>query len=206
MAHQRKILTLRRIPVLLASAILIAACGTTTGEDPGVGYPNGIVHVQADMVTYSSLDSLAADSNLVFIGTVVDVKDGFLEDAPETEDFRGTQFLAVVVQIDELLQGQTESKTVEIRWFGYEIDENGNKGPQWIVNGEFPPTVGEENVWFLKTDLPGYISRTGGEGRLTVAGNGHVSTTGAYSSGAAEEIDGMSVDDLRASLADGIRK
>ena len=191
---------MRRVLVFLVSAVLLAACGTT-GEDAGSEYPNGIVHVQADVVLYSSLDSLAADSILVFTGTVIEVKDGFFEPAPETEDFRGTQFLAVVVQIDELLQGQTESKTVEIRWFGYDVYENGNKGPQEIVNGEFPPRVGEENVWFV-TDIPGYIARTGGEGRLTVKADGRLHTTGPYSSGAVEEIKVMGVDDLRASLTE----
>lgn len=98
---------------------------------------------------------------MVVVGTVTEVNDGQFVPAPEPEDFKGTQYLAVVVDIDETLLGASEGDQVEIRWFGYEVEPDGSKGPQ--------------------------------EGNLT--------PTNARYSGAAEELEGMTLGELREILA-----
>lgn len=177
---------------------MTTACATSGSDE----FPNGTVNVHADFFTFPSIEAMAAESGLVIVGTVAEIKDGQFISAPETEDFKGTQYLAVVVDIKETLLGAHNGDQVAIRWFGYEVEADGSKGPQEIVNGELPPVVGERYVWFLKTDLPdGQIARTGGEARLMIDQNGSLTPTNALYSGAAQELDSMTLGELRETLA-----
>ena len=139
---------------------------------------------------------------MAIVGAVVEIKDGQFVPAPETEEIKGTQYLAVVVDIEEMLLGTHDGDQVEIRWFGYEVEADGSSGPQQILDGESPPVVGETCVWFLKTDLPdGQIARGGGEARLMIDQDGGLTPTNALYSGAAQELDSMTFGVLRETLA-----
>lgn len=178
--------------------VLATACAGSGGEE----FPNGTINVAADFFTFPSIEAMAEASGLVIVGTVAEVDDGQFVPAPGTEDFRGTQYLAVVVDIEETLLGAHDSEQVEIRWFGYEVEADGSEGPQQILDGEFPPVVGERYVWFLKTDLPdGQIARTGGEAQLMIDQEDILTPTNALYSGAAQELEGMTLDGLRETLA-----
>lgn len=185
-------------PFLLLLLVLSTACGTSGSDE----FPNGTVDVHADFFTFPSIEAMAAESGVVIVGTVVEVKDGQFVPSPEPEDFKGTQYLAAVVDIEETLLGAHDGAQVEIRWFGYEVEADGSKGPQEIVNGELPPVVGERCVWFLKTDLPdGQIARAGGEARLMIDQDGGLTPTNAPYSGAAQQLDTMNLGELRETLA-----
>lgn len=190
----------KKTPLALLPLVLVfaTACGTSGDKE----FPNGTVDVHADFVTFPSVEAMAETSGLVVVGTVTEVNDGQFVPAPEPEDFKGTQYLAVVVDIEEMLLGASEGDQVEIRWFGYEVELDGSKGPQQILDGELPPVVGESYVWFLKTDLPdGQIARAGGEARLMIDQEGNLTPTNARYSGAAKELEGMTLGELREILA-----
>jgi hypothetical protein len=178
--------------------MLATACGASGGEE----FPKGTVNVHADFFTFPSIEAMAEESGIVIVGTVVEITDGQLVPASEPEDFKGTQYLAVVVDIEETLLGQHDGGQVEIRWFGYEVEADGSSGPQQILDGESPPVVGQTYVWFLKTDLPdGQIARAGGEARLTIDQEGGLTPTNALYSGAAQELEGATLGELRETLA-----
>lgn len=184
--------------LLLLLLVVATACGTSGSEE----FPNGTVNVSADFFTFPSIEAMAEESGVVIVGTVAEVKDGQFVPAPEPEDFRGTQYLAVVVDIEETLLGAHDGDQLEIRWFGYEVEADGSSGPQQILDGESPPVVGERYVWFLKTDLPdGQIARAGGEARLMIDQDGGLTPTNALYSGAAQELDSMTLEELRETLA-----
>lgn len=184
--------------LLLLLLVVATACGTSDSEE----FPNGTVNVHADFFTFPSIEAMAAESGVVVVGTVAEIKDGQFVPAPEPEDFKGTQYLAVVVDIEETLLGAHDGDQVEIRWFGYEVEADGSSGPQQILDGELPPVVGETYVWFLKTDLPdGQIARAGGEARLMIDQDGGLTPTNALYSGAAQELDSMTLGELRETLA-----
>jgi hypothetical protein len=188
---------MRFLAPLAAAALTLAGCATTDSQ-----YPNGTLPTHGSTLTFASIDALTEASDLVFIGTVIDVIESGFDPAPETEDLLGHQFLAAIVRIDELLYGTATDTTVAVRWYGYEVGSDGTKGPQWIVDGEHPPKVGETNLWFIKTGLPGgYNARTGGEGRVDINDqDGSLTLTGSYDSGAEREIEAVDMSTLRGLL------
>ena len=194
MVHKRRVV--RSLLSLLL--VMTTACGSPDAQD----FPNGTVEIPAEFFTFPSIEAMAAESGRVIVGTVIEVKDGQFVPAPETEDFEGTQYLAVVVDIEETLLGAHDGDQVEIRWFGYQVEADGSKGPQEVVDGELPPDVGKRYVWFLETDLPdGQIARAGGEARVLIGQDGKLTPSNALYSGAARELNGMSLDELRETLA-----
>jgi len=182
--------------VVVAIAVAATACG---GESASDG--EDFFQVSASSVSFESLDEMAAASEIVVIGTVTEVADGDLHEAPSGEDFIGTRDLAVSVDVEHVLKGEAEAgDTVTVPWIGYEIEADGSKGPQIVINGQFPPDVGDRNVWFLGL----------GDGGTTfglVAYAGRIEITDdekllpfEVDSGAGEEVDGMTMAELQQEL------
>ena len=133
---------------------------------------------------------------MIVIGTVIDVGEGVFEPAPETEDFLGTQYLKVTIEIEEVLKGDISSEDqVSISWSGYDVELDGTKGPQEIVEGQAPPKPGNRNLWFL-LDRPTGLFIIAFEGRLEIDSGGKLRLANRVESGAADEIREMSVAEL----------
>jgi hypothetical protein len=182
---------------MAAAALTLVGCATSDSQ-----YPNGTLPVHGSTITFSSIDALTEASDLVFIGTVTNVIESGFDPAPEPEDFLGHQYLAAIVRIDELLYRTAPDTTVAVRWVRYDVGSDGTKGPQHIIDGQHPPKVGDTNLWFIKTGLPGgYNAITGGEGRVDINDqNGSLTLTGSYDSGAEREIEAVDISTLRGLL------
>lgn len=182
---------------LIAIGLAAVACGgeSVTGED------GDFVHVQASSITFETLEDMARASEIIVLGSVIDVADGELHEALTGEDFTGTRDLAVRVQIERVLSGEVESgDMISIPWIGYEVAEDGSKGPQFVIDGQLPPVVGDRNVWFL-----GFGD--GGDTFGLVAYAGRIEITDDETllpfhtdSGAAQEVNGLTIDELKLAI------
>ena len=146
--------------VIFAVAVVMAACGSSETREPSVATP-GTIQVHASAETFASLSDMAEASGFVIVGTVVEIVDGRFTPAPATEDFLGTQSLRVMVEVEQVLKGDSAvGSRVSIPWRGYDVMADGTRGPQMIVNGQPTPEVGDRDVWFLSPGvgvLQGYL-------------------------------------------------
>lgn len=186
--------------LLVVLVVVAAACSETTGGTSVPVLEQGTIQVQATSITFSSVEAMADASDMIALGTVTDVGEGDFEPAPETEDFRGTQMLRVTLRIDETLKGeQSVGETVAFRWYGYDVELDGSKGPQWIVEDQPPPVVGDQGVWFFThADSGTDLALTAFEGRLILDTDDRLQLVRPVESGAADEIAGLSLPELRA--------
>jgi hypothetical protein len=182
----------RAMLVPVALAVVIASCSPS---DDQVGTEATIL-VDAAAVEFDSVSDMASASQLVFVGQVVDVSEGPFQPAPETEDFKGTQSLKITIEVADVFKGDlSPGDAVSIEWSGYDVAEDGAKGPQRIVNGQLPPAVGDRNLWFLGDDGTRF-GLVAYEGRLEVDDAGRLRLSGDVDSGAAHELDGLNLDRL----------
>jgi len=182
--------------VVVAIVVAMTSCG---GEDASEG--EDFFQVSASSVSFESLDDMAEASEIVVIGTVTEVADGDLHEVPAGEDSIGSRDLAVLVDIEQVLRGDVEvGETVTVPWIGYEIEADGSKGPQIVINGQFPPGVGDRNVWFLGLGDGGLtFGLVAYAGRIEIADDGRL-TPFEVDSGAGEEVDGMTIAELQQAL------
>ena len=176
----------RVVGLLLVLAVTTGACGSESGGQ-------GTIQVAGSSVHFSSVDAMAEASFLIVVGTVIEVGDGVFESAPGLEDFLGTQFLKVTIEIEEVLKGdRLAGDRVSISWAGYDVALDSTKGPQQIVEGQVPPESGNRNLWFL-IDQPTGLFIIAYEGRLKIDDGGKLRLANPVESGAADKIGEMTV-------------
>lgn len=181
-------------PLASYAAILAMLAGCSAASD--VSGPT--IHVSGAFTTFASLTDMASASSMVFLGSVVEVTDGRFDPAPPGEDFKGYQDLEVIIRVDEPIRGGVKvGDTVTIPWFGYVVNSDGTKGAQQIVENQIPPVVGDSNLWFLGEGDGGTFGLIAFEGRLEVDASGQLILGEGLVSGAADEISGITLTELK---------
>jgi hypothetical protein len=139
------------LTVIVSAVVVLVACGGTVPSADG----NGIFIHASERVTYQTLDDMAQAADIIVFGVVADVTLGRVSPAPELEDFDGTQFLEVTITPDEVLAG-TVSAPLVVEWLGWEIEEGGEPGAPFLVEGIPVPREGDRAIWFLmhRRDAP----------------------------------------------------
>ncbi|REK23095.1 MAG: hypothetical protein DWQ40_02475 [Actinobacteria bacterium] len=162
------------------------------------------IEVEAVASTFESLEAMAQASEIIVEGEIIEVADGRFQPHPINEG-EGDLGLSLTIEIASVLKGDVEpGETVTVPWAGgYYVEPDGTRIPL-VINGQAHPEVGENSLWFLGPHPDG--GATWGlvafEGRLLVEDNGELAlTTHRLDSGAALELNAMTVDEVRQALS-----
>jgi len=152
----------RNRSILVVAAVLgmfLGACGEISNE---VGET---VALHVDEITYyDSYHRLAEDSDVVVMGIVESLELGRLVNASGHEEESSTQYLDVVIQVEDVMFGRLAKRAVVVEWSGWWVDGlTGEAGPRLSTNG-LVPHVGDSMIWFLVDDKRGhdYLPDTSG--------------------------------------------
>lgn len=96
----------------------------------------GVAPLQATVLQELSFEELVAESQLIFLGTV-------LRSATETEN--GLVHTRVWFSVDEVIRGEEPEKEFSLRFVGGESDDTHIE-----VAGQRIPAPGEHAVWFVR--------------------------------------------------------
>lgn len=121
-------------------------------------YPVNTNLIEAEPGPDSSVERLAADSDVVLVATVELVES--LGRPAIAEDEFADEYLAVSLRADEVLEGD-ESDPVVLPWQGFNVDADGNRVATWVINGLPVPRVGDRMLLFL-VDIDPAASRAFG--------------------------------------------
>jgi len=171
--------TMRRLLLLVVVAVVVA-CGQQGGDPLAPSslppeleeLPTVDVHAD-DFQQFSTVEELIEASDAVVKGTITRVSEGRFEAAPELEDFAGDHNTEITLTIDAVIVGSglAPGDAVTIEWSGYQVDASGNPTKLYVVNGVPFPTVGSEEVWFLKeSEEPGWVVSDVDDGRFALFG------------------------------------
>ena len=190
--------------IVTAVAVLVACGGTVPSADG-----NGIFIHASERVTYQTLDDMALASDVIVFGVVADVKLGRVNRAPELEDFEGTQVLEVTVAPEEVLVGDVSAPLV-FEWLGWEIEEGGEPGPPFLVEGIPTPREGDRAIWFLvyRGDAPAESGATvtlaSYDGRLDLTDDLEVVARISDQSRLSHTLAGQTLDEIRDAVASAL--
>ena len=146
---------------------------------------------------------MAQASDIVIEGEIIKVADRRFHPHP-LNDVEGDLSLDLTVQVVTVFQGDiAPGDTVIVPWAGgYYVEPNGTRVPL-VVNGQANPEKGERSLWFLGPHPDGGITwgLVAFEGRLPIDASGALSlATDRLDSGAARELDAMTLDEVRQAL------
>ena len=204
--------TMRRLLLLVVVAVVVA-CGQQGGDPLAPSslppeleeLPTVDVHAD-DFQQFSTVEELIEASDAVVKGTITRVSEGRFEAAPEIEDFAGDHNTEITLTIDAVIVGSglAPGDAVTIEWSGYQVDASGNPTKLYVVNGVPFPTVGSEEVWFLKeSEEPGWVVSDIDDGRFARSG-GSVRALADTAGPAASDLEHLGVDGLKQLVAEGL--
>ncbi|MDQ3738143.1 MAG: hypothetical protein M3337_03120 [Actinomycetota bacterium] len=151
--------------------------------------------------SFASVDEMASASDLVVTGEVTSIRSLGRRDT--AEDQNASEYVAVVVGIDEIIKGDGDSEVI-LAWEAYVTDGDGTRAYEMVANGVRVPRQGDRMLLFLTPQEPALIDRFDGvpthrlirlEGAAyleddTIVAGSHDPLT--------EQLLDMTIDDIRA--------
>lgn len=168
--------------------------------------PGETEDITIDDGTFDSIAEMGEEASLVVVGEVVEVTSlgrPFLDRDPDANEF-----VAITLETIDTLTGDPVAEIV-LPWEAFGTDADGERTSTLITNGIRPADVGDRLVLFLQPADPQFAEFLGGnpthqlvklDGIAFLDGDAVVATE--LGSTAAEQLVGLTVDDIRAALAD----
>ncbi len=125
------------------------------------------IDIASSATDFTTIDELAAASDLVVVATVADITDGRQITAPADPDAAVVTRL-LVLEVSDVLAGSADGDVI------VEEPASLGDGTPVVVDGIQPLDVGERAVWFLVAgdgETMPYFALVNRQGRYTIAGD-----------------------------------
>lgn len=166
--------------------------------------PSEFEDITVDDGTFDSIGAMGDDATLVVVGEVVEVTSLGRPFADRDPD--ANEFVSITVETIDTLAGDPVDEIV-LPWESFGTDADGTRTTTLVTNGIRPADVGDRLVLFLRPADPQFAEFLGGTPThqlvkldgIAFLAEGRVFAT-ELGSTAAEQLLGMSADDIRAAL------
>lgn len=166
--------------------------------------PGETEDVTVDDGTFDSIGEMGAAASVVVVGEVVEVTSlgrPFLDRDPDANEF-----VAITIETTDTLRGDPIAEIV-LPWEAFGTDGDGERTSTLITNGIRPADVGDRLVLFLRPADPQFAEFVGGDPTHQLVKldgiaylDGDVVVATELGSTAAEQLAGLTLDDIRATL------
>lgn len=177
---------------------------TTPATPTAPSRPSEFEDITVDDGTFDSIRDMGDDATLVVVGEVVEVTSlgrPFTDRDPDANEF-----VSITVEPIDTLAGDPVDEVV-LPWEAFGTDTDGTRTTTLVTNGIRPADVGDRLVLFLQPADPQFAEFLGGTPThqlvkldgIAYLNDGRVFAT-ELGSTAAEQLLGMTADDIRAAL------